>query len=40
MALCNLATHAEFAPGDVNQSYIQFWDQRLRLDQLQASVTC
>ncbi len=33
--IVHLATHAEFAPGDVNQSYIQFWDQRLRLNQLQ-----
>lgn len=33
--IVHLATHAEFAPGDVNQSYIQFWDQALRLSQLQ-----
>ena len=30
----HLATHATFSPGSVNQSYIQFWDQQLRLDQL------
>ncbi|MBD1825110.1 CHAT domain-containing protein [Cyanobacteria bacterium FACHB-DQ100] len=34
-SIVHLATHAEFAPGDVNQSYIQFWDQQLRLSQLQ-----
>jgi CHAT domain-containing protein len=33
--IVHLATHAEFASGDVAQSYIQFWDQRLRLDQIQ-----
>lgn len=33
--IVHLATHAEFAAGDVNQSYIQFWDQRLRLNQLE-----
>jgi CHAT domain-containing protein len=32
--IIHLATHAEFSPGDVNQSYIQFWDQRLPLSQL------
>lgn len=34
--IVHLATHAEFASGDVSQSYIQFWDQKLRLDQLQS----
>lgn len=29
----HLATHAEFRPGSPDQSYIQFWDQRLGLDQ-------
>jgi CHAT domain-containing protein len=33
--IVHLATHAEFAPGDVSQSYIQFWDQQLKLSQLQ-----
>lgn len=33
--IVHLATHAEFASGDVNQSYIQFWDQQLRLSDLQ-----
>jgi CHAT domain-containing protein len=28
--IVHLATHAEFLPGSVNDSYIQFWDQRLR----------
>lgn len=29
----HLATHAAFQPGQPNQSYIQFWDARLRLDE-------
>ncbi len=33
--IVHLATHAEFASGDVSQSYIQFWNQRLLLSQLQ-----
>ena len=28
--IVHLATHAEFLPGAANQSYIQFWKQRLR----------
>lgn len=32
--IIHLATHAAFAPGSVQKSYIQFWDQELRLDQL------
>jgi filamentous hemagglutinin family protein len=32
--IVHLATHAEFRPGRVQNSYIQFWDQQLRLDQL------
>lgn len=32
--IVHLATHANFAPGSVRDSYIQFWDQRLWLDQL------
>jgi len=27
--IVHLATHADFAPGSVQNSYIQFWDQRL-----------
>ncbi|MBD2158193.1 MULTISPECIES: CHAT domain-containing protein [unclassified Leptolyngbya] len=33
-SLIHLATHADFAPGSVQNSYIQFWDRRLWLDQL------
>lgn len=33
--IVHLATHAEFASGDVTRSYIQFWDQRLGLNQIQ-----
>jgi CHAT domain-containing protein len=33
--IVHMATHAEFASGEVSQSYIQLWDQRLRLSQLQ-----
>lgn len=32
--LLHLATHAEFRPGAIQKSYIQFWDQTLWLDQL------
>lgn len=32
--IVHLATHAEFSPGAVEQSYIQFWDKQLGLDQL------
>ncbi len=32
--LLHLATHAEFRPGGIQKSYIQFWDQTLWLDQL------
>jgi CHAT domain-containing protein len=32
--IVHLATHAEFSPGSVEQSYIQFWDSQLRLDKL------
>lgn len=34
--IVHLATHGEFRPGEAGQSYIQFWDQRLGLDELQA----
>ncbi len=30
----HLATHADFRPGAINNSYIQFWDRPLRLNQL------
>lgn len=32
--IIHLATHAEFRPGKPDQSYIQLWDTRLRLDQV------
>jgi len=32
--IVHLATHAEFQPGQPNQSYIQFWDTQLTLDQI------
>jgi CHAT domain-containing protein len=32
--IIHLATHAEFKPGKPSNSYIQFWDSKLRLDQL------
>ncbi|MBE9188107.1 CHAT domain-containing protein [Microcoleus sp. LEGE 07076] len=32
--IIHLATHAEFRPGTPDNSYIQFWDTRLRLDQM------
>ncbi|MEO1619810.1 MAG: CHAT domain-containing protein [Cyanobacteria bacterium J06632_3] len=32
--LVHLATHAEFKSGDVNDSYIQLWDSKLRLGEL------
>jgi CHAT domain-containing protein len=31
--IVHLATHAQFAPGDVSQSYLQFWDDRLSLNE-------
>jgi CHAT domain-containing protein len=33
-SIVHLATHGEFKAGDLSQSYIQFWDSRLRLDQI------
>jgi len=30
----HLATHASFQPGNPKQSYIQFWDRRLHLDEI------
>ena len=32
--IVHLATHADFNPGSPNQSYIQFWDQKLTLDKM------
>jgi CHAT domain-containing protein len=32
--IVHLATHADFSPGAVSESYIQFWDGRLQLDRL------
>ncbi len=32
--IIHLATHAEFQPGQPNNSYIQLWDSKLRLNQL------
>ncbi|MBD2772932.1 CHAT domain-containing protein [Iningainema tapete] len=32
--IVHLATHAELSPGSVKQSYIQFWDTQIRLDEL------
>jgi CHAT domain-containing protein len=32
--IIHLATHAEFNPGQVSDSYIQLWDDKLRLDEL------
>ncbi|MBD2485693.1 CHAT domain-containing protein [Planktothrix sp. FACHB-1365] len=32
--IVHLATHAEFKPGKPGNSYIQFWDEQLKLDQM------
>jgi CHAT domain-containing protein len=32
--IIHLATHAEFKPGTPNNSYIQFWDTQLKLNQI------
>ncbi|BAZ41975.1 hypothetical protein NIES4101_79430 [Calothrix sp. NIES-4101] len=34
--IVHLATHAEFSPGSVQQSYIQFWDAQVRLDEIKS----
>jgi CHAT domain-containing protein len=34
--IVHLATHAEFNPGNPNQSFIQFWDGRLTLSKLRS----
>ncbi|HBE35413.1 MAG TPA: CHAT domain-containing protein, partial [Cyanobacteria bacterium UBA11368] len=31
--IIHVATHAEFRPGNISESYIQFWDNKLRLNQ-------
>jgi filamentous hemagglutinin family protein len=33
-SILHLATHGEFLPGPLSNSFLQFWDQRLQLDQL------
>lgn len=33
-SVIHLATHGEFLPGKLSDSYIQFWDTKLRLDQI------
>ncbi len=33
--IIHIATHAEFQPGKLENSYIQLWDRKLRLDELQ-----
>ncbi len=32
--IVHLATHAEFQPESVNESFIQFWDRKVRINQL------
>ncbi|WP_254722053.1 CHAT domain-containing protein [Kovacikia minuta] len=32
--IVHLATHADFAPGSISDSYIQFWNERLSLNRL------
>lgn len=32
--IIHIATHAEFKPGTIHNSYIQFWNEKLRFDQL------
>jgi CHAT domain-containing protein len=34
--IVHLATHAQFLPGDVSQSYIQFWDDQLKQNQFKS----
>jgi CHAT domain-containing protein len=34
--IVHLATHAKFLPGDVSQSYIQFWDDQLKQNQFKS----
>ncbi|HAX76782.1 MAG TPA: hypothetical protein DCY88_13310, partial [Cyanobacteria bacterium UBA11372] len=35
-SIVHLATHAEFRPGKPSNSYIQFWDTQLRLDEVKS----
>lgn len=35
-AIVHLATHAEFQPGTPDRSFIEFWDDRLSLEQMRA----
>ncbi|MBK1986984.1 CHAT domain-containing protein [Sphaerospermopsis aphanizomenoides BCCUSP55] len=32
--ILHLATHGDFKPGKINNSYIQLWNQKIRIDQL------
>jgi CHAT domain-containing protein len=32
--IIHLATHADFVPGGIGESYIQLWDERIQLDQI------
>ncbi|MCX8120001.1 MAG: CHAT domain-containing protein, partial [Oscillatoriaceae bacterium SKW80] len=34
-AIIHIATHGEFKPGKINESYIQLWDGKLSLDRMQ-----
>jgi CHAT domain-containing protein len=34
--IVHFATHVEFSPGSVKQSYIQFWDTQVRLDEIKS----
>ncbi len=34
--IVHFATHAEFSPGSVKKSYIQFWDTQVSLDQIKS----
>jgi CHAT domain-containing protein len=33
--IIHIATHGEFKPGEVNNSYIQLWGEKLRLDEME-----
>jgi filamentous hemagglutinin family protein len=32
--ILHIATHSEFKPGNIGESYIQFWDKKLKLDEI------
>lgn len=34
LSIIHVATHAEFLPGKIDNSYIQFWNEKLKLDRL------